>query len=303
MENVLDFNSVNSIHFYKRFPDAISCYEYIAQTKWKGNDFTCKKCGYNKYCNGKKPYSRRCLSCKYDESPTAGTAFDKIKFPLNIAFHILFKISVRKKGLSTLELSREFGLRQKTCWSFKWKIQQVMESSGKYPLIGEVHVDEIFIGGPEEQKRGRSQGKKKRVIVALEIVKGGVGRAYAEVISDFSSESFRPFFERYISKDATIKTDEWTGYIPLRKDYPNLIQISSESGKGFPDLHIHIMNLKSWLRGVHHHCSEEHLQGYLNEYHFRFNRRNSEGVLFNTLIKRMVNNNIIRLNNRKERDT
>lgn len=302
MKKELDFKGVNAIHFHKRFTNDEACYDYLARAKWADDTYICKKCGYEKYCKGKKPYSRRCLRCKYDESPTAGTAFDKVKFSLHIAFHILFKVCARKKGLSTMELSKEFGLRQKTCWAFKWKIQQAMKSSGRYPLTGEVHVDECMIGGPEEQKRGRSHGEKKLILVALEIIKDGVGRAYSEVISDFSSKSFRPFFDNYISKDAVIKTDEWTGYKPLKKDYPNLIQIPSESGKGFPDLHIHIMNLKGWLRGVHHHCSDEHIQGYLNEYHFRYNRRNSEGVLFNTLIKRMVSNDVVRLNKAKQRD-
>ena len=302
MKNELNFKGVNAIKFYRRFPDDITCYEYIANAKWRGDEFMCRKYGHDKYCQGKKPYSRRCLSCKYDESPTARTAFDKVKFPIHIAFHIMFKISVRKKGLSTMELSKEFGLRQKTCWAFKWKLQHVMKSSGAYPLKGEVHVDECMIGGPEEQKRGRSHGDKKFIVVALEIIKGGVGRAYAEVIPDFSAKSFRPFFEKHISKTASVKTDEWTGYKPLKKDYPNLIQVPSGSGKGFPDLHIHIMNLKSWLRGIHHHCSNEHMQGYLNEYHFRYNRRSNEDVLFNTLIKRMIENSEIRINKRKQRD-
>lgn len=302
MDKCLNFQGVNAIEFHKCFPNDEACYEYLSITKWDGDSFSCKKCGYDKYCQGKKPFSRRCLRCKYDESPTAGTALDKVKFPLHLAFHILFKVSVRKKGLSTLELSREFGMRQKTCWAFKWKIQQAMESSGLYPLSGEVHVDDFIIGGPEEQKRGRSHGKKKFVVVALEIVEDGVGRAYAEVINDFSAKSFNPFFEKHISKDAVVKTDEWTGYKPLKKAYPNLVQVPSESGKGFPNIHIHIMNLKGWLRGIHHHCSKEHLQGYMNEYHFRFNRRNNEGVLFNSLVKRMVKNSVTRLNKRKERD-
>ncbi len=297
----LDFTGVNAIEFHKRFTGDDACYEYLAKAKWPDDRYVCKKCGMDKYCKGKKPYSRRCLHCKYDESPTAGTAFDKVKFSMHIALHILFKVCVRKKGLSTLELSKEFGLRQKTCWAFKWKIQQAMKSSGKHPLEGEVHVDECMIGGPGIKQRGRSHGEKKLVIVVLEMVKGGVGRAYAEVISDFSSKSFSPFFEKYISKNAIVKTDEWTGYKPLKKDYPNPIQIPSESGKGFPDLHIHIMNLKGWLRGVHHHCSDERLQGYLNEYHFRFNRRNSDGVLFNTIVKRMVENDVIRINSKKQR--
>lgn len=296
MQTKLDFRGVNAIDFHKRFKDDKDCYEYIASMKWFDENFKCKKCGYTKYCSGKKPFSRRCLKCRYDESPTAGTMFDKVKFSLHLAFHILFKVSARKKGISTLELEREFGLRQKTCWHFKWKIQQAMRSSGSYKLEKEVHVDEFWIGGPEEQKRGRSHGKKKLVVVALEIVKSGVGRAYAQVIENSSAMSFRPFFEKHIDNKAKIKTDEWLGYIPLKNDYKCLEQIPSNSGKGFPDLHIHIMNIKGWLRGIHHHCSEDRLQGYLDEYHFRYNRRNNIGVIFNTLVKRMIVNKPIRLN-------
>ena len=302
MNRTLDFQGVNTINFHRRFPDEESCYRYISYAKWPDDSYICKKCAYTKYYNGRMPCSRRCLRCKYDESPIVGTAFEKVKFSIHIAFHIMFKVCARKKGLSTLELSREFGLRQKTCWAFKWKIQQVMQSSERYPLTGEVHVDECVIGGPEEQKRGRSHGKKKKVIVALEIRKNGVGRAYAEEISDFSSKSFKLFFEKHITREATIKTDEWTGYKPLKTTYPNLIQVPSNSGKGLPDLHIHIMNMKGWIRGTHHHCGEQHIQGYLNEYHFRFNRRNMEEVLFNILVKRMVRDSKIPLNQKDKRE-
>ena len=202
--------------------------------------------------------------------------------------------------LPSLELSSEFEQRQKTCWEFKWKVQQAMSSSLKYPLTGEIHIDECYIGGEEIQKRGRSKGKKKLVIVALEKLPfNGVGRAYAQIIEDASSNSFRPFFEDHISKDAVISTDGWTGYSPLKKEYPNLKQISSNSGKNHPDMHIHIMNMKGWLRGIHHHCSSERMQGYLDEYHFRYNRRNNMETIFDTLLKRMVRNDPKRINTRK----
>jgi len=248
-----------------------------------------------------KPYLSRCAKCNYDESPTAGTIFDKIKFPLLIAFHICFKISTKKKGMSSLELSEEFGLRQKTVWEFKWKIQQIMASSRKNQLGGKIQIDDFLIGEYEEGKVGRSgNSKKKLVIVALEILeeKGGVGRAYAQVIDRASSKEFRPFFETYISKDAHIITDVWKGYLPLKKDYPNLKQIPSEKGKGMQQLHIHIMNIQGWLRGIHHHCSKERLQGYLDEYHFRYNRRAMMGAIFDLLIRKMVFSEPKRLNKR-----
>ena len=299
METRERFIGVNSIKFNRHFQSDEDCYRYLSEIKWISEDYQCKRCGYTKYGKGKKPYSRRCTKCNYDESPTAGTMFDKCKFSLLIAFHIAFKISTKKKGMSSEELSEEFELRQMTCWEFKWKVHQAMQSSGHYPLKGVVHVDEFYVGGEEEGgKRGRGKGDKRLVLVALEIANGGFGRAYATTIKDASFASFKPFFEKYIDKEADIVTDGWTGYIPLKSTYKNLKQVPSNGGKSFPELHIHIMNIKSWLRGIHHHCSEKRLQGYLDEYHFRFNRRNSMDTIFDMLIRRMVRYEPKRLNYR-----
>ena len=282
--------------FYNHFRTDEDCYKYLSDIKWDGNAFVCKKCGNTHYCKGHLPYSRRCTRCKYDESPTSRTMFDKLKFSLLIAFHIAFKISTKKKGMSSLELSEEYDIRQKTCWEFKWKIQQAMKSSGNYPLTGTVPVDEFYIGGEEEETFGRSSNSAiKLVIVALEVLNnGGVGRAYGQLINDASAKSFRPFFDKYISKDAKVVTDEWNGYKPLRDKY-DIEQRKSDNGKSFPQMHLHIMNIKGWLREIHHHCSKERTQGYLDEYHFRFNRRNNMDTIFDMLIRRMVSNHPIRL--------
>lgn len=170
-----------------------------------------------------------------------------------------------------------------------------MKSSGQHPLEGTVHVDEFYIGGEEEGVVGRSsESDKKLVVVALEIVTDGVGRAYAQVIDDASAKSFRPFFEKYISKKAKVVTDEWKGYRPLMDLY-HIEQRKSENGNAFPQMHIHIMNIKGWLRGIHHHGSKERIQGYLDEYHFRFNRRNNMDTIFDVLIRRLMHNPPIRL--------
>ena len=134
------FTGLNSLKFNRQFQTDEDCYKYLSEIK-RQSGYSFKKCGHTKYYKGVKPYSRRCMRCKNDESPTAGTMFDKCKFSLLIAFHILFKISTKKKGMSSEELSEEFELRQKTCWEFKWKIQQAMRSSRRYPLTGTVQVD------------------------------------------------------------------------------------------------------------------------------------------------------------------
>ena len=93
---------------------------------------------------------------------------------------------------------------------------------------------------------------------------------------------------KYVSKDAELVTDKWSGYTPLKKEFLKLKQVASEDGKNFKELHIHIMNIKGWLRGIHHHCSKEHMQNYLDEYHFRYNRRSNMRTIFDMLIRKMV---------------
>lgn len=281
------FRGVNSIKFNQRFKDDNDCLEYLAEVKWL-NGYNCKRCNNDKFGTGKNSNNRRCTKCRYDESPTVGTMFEKLKFSILIAFHIVFKISTKKKGMSSIELSNEFELRQMTCWAFKQKLQQVMKSSLKSPLTGIVHVDEFVIGSPEEGKKGRSKGLKKLIVLAVEIVEDGVGRAYAEVIEHSSAIELGGFLKKYVSSEAEVISDKWKGYTPLKKEFKNLKQVASEDGKNFKELHIHIMNIKGWLRGIHHHCSKDRMQNYLDEYHFRYNRRSNMDTIFDVLIRKMV---------------
>jgi len=283
------FIGTDLLEFIKIFPDEDACLKYLADIKWSTNEFCCKKCQNTNYCKGKQNYSRRCTKCKYDESPTSGTMFDRLGFELIRAFHILYAMSVRKKGISSYEIENEFSISQETCWKFRNKVQTVMKSSERYPLIGNVDIDEFWVGGPEIGKRGRSHGKKKLIIIALERpAPDKFGRSYMQLIQQSSTEEFRSFFNKHISNDAKVRTDNWKSYTPLKNEYPKLEQIESDNGLNFRELHIQIMNFKGWLRGIHHHCSKKHMQGYLDEYCFRFNRRNNLNTIFHKLIERMM---------------
>ena len=191
--------------------------------------------------------------------------------------------------MSNCGLSRELSLRQRTCWSFKRKIQEAMKSSEQHPLIGRVDIDEIAIGGHDEQSPGRSKGDKKLVCLAVEIrADEKMGRAYGTIINDYSSAELMKIFDTHISKEkALVRTDEWTGYGPLESDY-TMERIKSDKGKNFPEMHTLIMNLKSWLRGIYHKCSEKHMQAYLNEFFYRFNRRAFGKSSFHKLIVTMI---------------
>ena len=162
MEN--KFKSLTIFEFQERFPDEDACYEYLIELKW-GNDFICPNCSHTNYCNGKRPYDRQCTSCHRICSPTSGTLFHKLKFSVLKAFYIVYYVSTNKKGISSTELSRKLGLRQKTCWSFKQKVMKAMESSGKHKIGGKAEVDETVVGGQEEGVKGRKNGKKKLVVL------------------------------------------------------------------------------------------------------------------------------------------
>ncbi len=290
----LKFTGINTLDFSRAFSSDEDCYKYIASIKWTDN-FICKKCGNTRWCKGRKPHSRRCTRCKYDESPTSGTMFNKCKLPLLTAFQIAFKISTKSKGISSLELHNELGLRQKTCWNFKCKIQQAMGYSSFELLEGEVYVDNFIIGESPENQKEVSRKNQKLVILAVNKTKNGINRAFAQVIERASADNFKPFFTKYISPVAHIITSEHSDYLPLKKNYLYFKQIPSNQGSNFSELQNHIINLTGWLKQIHRHCSNDYLQGYIDEYHFRYNRRNSLSTIFHELIESMIKNEPNRL--------
>ena len=164
---------------------------------------------------------------------------------------------------------------------------KAMVSSGKYPLMGKVAVDETVVGQQEEGVVGRKNNRKKQVVLAIEKKGKGVSRMYAREIDNAGSKQLKPFFQDHISPQATITTDRWRSYIPLKEKYPYLIQIESgKKGKNFPELHRTIMMFKAWLRGIHH--SVDNLQAYIDQYCYRFNRSQMKGEKFDNLLTKMV---------------
>jgi transposase-like protein len=283
--------SLTIAEFRERFKTEDDCIHHLIAEKW-GNGYACVRCGGKEYGKGKRWFYRRCKACSYDESVTANTMFQHCKLPLLKAFEMGFRISVKKKGMSSCELGKEFGCQQKTAWLLRAKFQNAMASSDKHPLGDVVEVDEFLVGGFAENERGRSLESKQLVVLAVEKVKDKkgkttIGRAYAKVIENASAESLKPFFEQKIKQDSTITTDGWRGYWPLKKEW-TIAQKLSEKGKGFPELHVHIMNIKTWLRGIHHKCRGNRLQQYMDEFHFRFNRRGFLSSVFDKLIGRAM---------------
>lgn len=274
--------------FKARFTNKQDCYDFLAQLKWP-DGYACKCCSATAYIKGKQPASRRCSKCGYDESTTAGTLFHKLKFGIDRAIEMLYEIATSKKGANSIWLAERFGVNQKTAWLFRHKVQVAMESSEQFPLEDDVHVDEFEIGTPEPGRPGRSKSEEKvRIVIAFEHRDGRSGRGYAKVIQDYSTESLRPIFDIHIKSDAKVLADGWAGYAPLKENYPEMKQILSNKGKNFKMLHIQIRNFKNWLRGVHSWCNREYVQKYINEYFFRYNRRNHRASILDKIIEQCV---------------
>jgi transposase-like protein len=164
-----------------------------------------------------------------------------------------------------------------------------MKSSKKYPIVGDVQVDEFVFGGKESLKQGRSKDvKKKKIVGAVELSENGkVKRAYFNKISDYSSKSLSLIFDNHISVDAHVLTDKWTGYVPLAKRF-KIEQKYSDKGGSMKQFHTIIHQLKSWLRSTYSWVHQDHLEKYLDEFSFRINRSIFKQTIFHSLVFRMM---------------
>lgn len=281
------FKGQDIVKFIKELPNDDACKAYLAKIKWQ-DGFICFKCGHTKGCE-KAGYRYHCYSCQHVESATANTLFHKVKFGLQKAFCVVFEMSTSSKSISSIQMGKRFSIRQGTAWFFMQKVRKAMESSQKYPLAELVHVDEFTVGGKEDGKQGRSyDSKKKKAIIAVELThQRKVKRVYVKSIDDYSAKSLTPIFEEHISTSAKIVTDKWRGYSPLKKVY-NIEQRFSKNGQNFKELHIIIMQLKTWLRAIPTHVSKWHIQAYFDEFCFRINRSQFKQNIFHKTIERMT---------------
>jgi transposase-like protein len=276
------------LEFTDRFKTDLDCMEYLAEIKWK-NGFNCVKCNHTKFTIRKKNFARDCNLCHHIESPIVDTMFHRVRFGLRKAFTIAFELSATTKGISTKQMANRLKISRTTATNFIKKVRISMASSQSKPMIGQVFVDEFVFGGKEDLKQGRSNdSKKKKLILAVETTEtGGIKRVYFERLKDYSSAELRKIFDKHISKTAQIKTDQWTGYKPLLKEF-DITQIKSNKGSSSKEIHTIIHQVKSWLRSTFSWVHEQHIQKYLNEFSYRINRSNNKDNIFDLLINRMI---------------
>lgn len=281
------FQTTNYIQFCQKFKTSEDCYLYLEEMKWK-NGFICTKCLHDKYRSGNKRFERRCLSCGYNETLTTNTLFHSLKFDILKAFHIIFRLS-SKKGISTVEIAKQYGVNQKTAWIFKRKFQESLSYQGE-KFKAKVEVDEFSVGGKAKGKQGRSLGQKKPAFILVEKISDNkIGNIKIEEIKNYKAQAIQPILEQNTTQDSQIKSDKFHTYKHIQKQMKNLTTVYSNQGENFKELHNVIMNIKSWIRGIHHKVSKFHFQRYLDEFVFRFNMRNFEKGIFHSILFKFLN--------------
>jgi transposase-like protein len=285
--------------FLAQFATEQDCWNYLIEMRWS-DGYICPQCQSSEYWLTAK-HKIHCTGCQKEMSITSGTLFQETKKPLLLWFHIMWWVVAQKTGVSAQNLTDFMGFGSyETAWLWLHKLRRAMVRAGREKLSGTVEVDEIYIGGNEtgRDKCGRGAEDKLLVVVAVECIGKQIGRVRFRIISEASAENLIPFIEDTVERGSTVNTDGWKGYAPLSKrdDYNHKAYPIANSGKKAHELlpHVHLVDslVKRWINGTHQgRISKKHLEYYLDEFAFRFNRKMSthRGKLFYRLMQQAIN--------------
>jgi len=275
--------------FQRRFATDRACREYLVKVRWP-DGFECPRCGHRKGRNV-GPGRLRCRRCRRDVGLTAGTTLHGSHLPLRHWFWAAYLMSTMSAGISALQLQRHLGLGSyRTALYLCRRLRRAMVNPAREPLTGVVEVDETYVGGAKVRKgvMGRRIGEKIPIVVAVENRGDHTGRIRLRAVADASSDSLHPFIRENIAPGSQLNTDDWRGYSGIEgsgyRHRPEIQGTPERAGKILPWVHRVIGNLKTWLRGTHHGVDREHIQGYLDEFAFRYNRRRHREHAFLSLL-------------------
>jgi transposase-like protein len=276
-----------------QFSSEKACRDYLFRLRWP-QGFICPRCQATKAWPTKRNLLV-CGACGYQVSMTAGTIFQDTRKPLGLWFRAIWFVTNQKTGASALGLQRLLGLGSyHTAWTWLHKLRRAMVRPGRDRLSGLVEVDETYIGGEKPGKRGRGALGKSLVVIAAEIDGKRTGRIRLVRVPDASAESLEEAVRQSIVPGSVISTDDWKGYNKLSPlGYAHeVVRKTAELGDNLlPHCHRVASLLKRWILGTHQGAvSHDHLDYYLDEYTFRFNRRasRSRGKLFYRLVQQAV---------------
>ncbi len=278
------------------FPDEEACVRYIERLRWP-EGFVCSTCGKNP---GPWRASRGrlvCSGCHKHVRVRAGTIFEKTRTPLTTWFEAAWHVTTAKNGMSAKTLERTLGTSYRVAWTMLQRYRVAMVRAEREQLCGNVEVDETLVGGVEHGgKRGRGTSKNI-VVIAVEVKQPkGFGRVRMRHVPDASAISLLPFVCDAVTPGTLVLTDGWSAYNGLpRHGYMHRQTVLSASGDpahvAMPGVHRIASLLKRWILGTHQgSVTPDHLQSYLEEFTFRFNRRTSRsrGLVFRRLLEQAI---------------
>jgi hypothetical protein len=278
------------------FPDNASCASFLLKLRWP-DGFVCPVCNQTSKTWLESRNRLECRICHHQTYLTAGTIFDKTRTPLTTWFEAAWHLTTAKIGMSAKTLERTIGTSYEVAWMLLHRYRVAMVNTERKQLSGNIEVDETFVGGADTGgKRGRGSSKSI-VVIAVEIKDPeGFGRVRMRHIPDSSGNSLVPFICDVVAPGSVIRTDGWNGYNGVVKQgYQREIVVQSFSDDPahvtMPGVHRIASLLKRLILGTYQGSPLPiHLQSYLEEYTFRFNRRKSgsRGLLFRRLLEQVV---------------
>ena len=283
--------------FEDRFSSEAACRDYLVALRWP-EGFRCPRCGHRQAWPV-RAVLLECAGCGHQTSVTAGTIFQDTHKPLRTWFRAIWHVTSQKNGASALGLQRVLGLGSyQTAWSWLHKLRRAMVRPGRDRLSGRVEVDEAYLGATEAGHEGRQPGRKVLIVIAAQEDGTKIGRIRMRRVPDASAKSLQGFVVDVVDSGSRVHTDGWPGYTTLKgKGYVHegTAQRRSDTPGAEADLlprvHLVVSLLKRWLLGTHQGAvRSEHLDYYLDEFTFRFNRRTSQyrGKLFYRLLEQAV---------------
>ena len=260
------------LEFQKRFPTEEACRKHLYKMRWP-EGFVCRKCGVKDepfQIISRKLY--QCKHCNHQASVTAGTVMDKTRVPLQKWFWAMFLMSHDKRGCSAAQIQRELDLAYGTAWLMCHKIRSAMgERDTQYVLDGYIEVDDAFFGGASEGgKRGRGTDKTVVLVGVSLDEKRRPLFAKMKVAPNVRRETLETFAKENFSQGAFLSSDGFSSYKTIG-DFKHIAE--PQSADHLKWLHIIISNAKAFILGTYHGLDALHLQSYLDEFCYRFNRR------------------------------
>jgi len=283
----------NLLEFEERFATEEACRGYLVKLRWP-QGFICPRCG------GRQGWPTRrdvvvCGDCQYQASVTAGTIFQDTRKPLTLWFRAMWWVTTQKNGASALGLQRELGLKTYwTAWTWLHKLRRAMVRPGRERLNGRVEVDETYVGGAEKGVVGRLTHNKALVLVAAQEDGPRIGRIRLQRVPELTQVVVHRFVEGAVEPGSVLRTDGLNVYQGLAGYGHDPVVVKKQAADAstvLPRVHRVASLLKRWLLGTHQGAVRpEHLDYYLDEFTFRFNRRGSasRGKLFYRLAQQAV---------------